>query len=337
MPTESIRRVVRGAQSGVPKYTRELVASVRERNARTEVSPALDLADFTQRDLAALWIGHATVLLRVGGMTILTDPVFSDRVGMTVGGVTFGVKRLIPPAVDVDHLPKIDLVLLSHAHFDHLDRPSLKRLAAGPARGAPVVTALNTSRLVPEGFGQISELPWDRDLRMGELSIRALRPAHWGARTAVDRHRLFNSYLLESSTRRVLFAGDTALTDAFDRVGPVNLSVFGIGAYDPWESDHATPEQVWSMYTRMSGGTPAGRLLPMHHSTFALGREPIDEPMKRLLDVSAGSFKRLVAYHPGLMWCQSGAHGGKFVPPLSARAAVGDAAPASWLTTGRPA
>jgi len=303
MPGHGILQVVRGAQAGVPKYTRELVASVRESRTRTEVEPALSLDDFAGRDLAALWIGHATVLLRMGGKTILTDPVFSERIGMMLGGLTLGVKRLIPPAVDVGHLPKIDLVLLSHAHFDHLDRPSLKRLAAGPGRGAPVVTAMNTSRLIPSGFGDVGELAWDREIRIGDLTIRAMRPVHWGARTAVDRHRRFNSYLLETPDRRVLFAGDTALTDAFDRVGPVDLSMFGIGAYDPWEAQHATPEQVWSMYSRMSGGSPAGRLLPMHHSTFALGREPIDEPMRRLVVVSGERTDRLVAFRPGQLWC----------------------------------
>jgi L-ascorbate metabolism protein UlaG (beta-lactamase superfamily) len=308
-----------GAQSGVPKYTRELLASVRERNRRPRIEPALSLGDFASRDLAALWIGHATVLLRVGGRTILTDPVFSERVGMTLGGVTFGVRRILPPAVDVEHLPAIDLVLLSHAHFDHLDRPSLSRLAQGPARNAAVVTAQNTRRLVPTGFASVTELPWGRAMDVGGVRLTALRPEHWGARTAVDRHRRFNAYLIESAARRVLFAGDTAETDAFDRVGPADISIFGIGAYDPWEEQHATPEQVWRMYTRMSGGTPEGKLLPMHHSTFALGREPLDEPMKRLLHASAGNFRRLIAYHPGLMWCHTdgrgGTHGGVFVGP----------------------
>src|SRR6185369_8558322 len=192
---------------------------------------------------------------------------------------------------DVDHLPPIDVVMLSHAHFDHLDRPSLKRLAAGPAKGATVVTAQFTRKLVPPGFGDVLELPWRQVLRLGkpgcgegEVVVQAMQPEHWGARTAVDRHRRFNSYLLEAPGGRVLFAGDTAHTHAFDVLGPtgVDLAVFGIGAYDPWEHAHATPEQVWSMYTRLSGGSPRGALLPMHHSTFVLGREPLHEPIERL-------------------------------------------------------
>lgn len=298
-----LRRAMIGTRSAVPRYTREFMASMRERKHRHgPVQPEVDLAELRGARLGAFWIGHATVLLRVGGLNILTDPVFSRRVGMTLGGVTLGVARLKPPAVDVDHLPPIDLVLLSHAHFDHLDRPSLKRLALGPGLGATVLTATNTKRLVPPGFGDVIEVPWKRSVRIAGVTVSAVRPEHWGARTAVDRHRRFNSYLLECSHDRVLFAGDTAHTHAFDQIGAVDLSVFGIGAYDPWEGHHATPEQVWSMYTRLSGGRPQGWLLPMHHSTFALGREPLHEPMQRLKRVACPHEHHIVAETPGSMW-----------------------------------
>jgi hypothetical protein len=100
----------------------------------------------------------------------------------------------------------------------------------------------------------------------------------------------------------VLFAGDTAHTHAFDKVGPVDLAVFGIGAYDPWEGAHATPEQAWSMYTRLSGGTPRGHMLPMHHSTFVLGREPLHEPMIRLKRVADQHAAHIVVDTPGGLW-----------------------------------
>jgi L-ascorbate metabolism protein UlaG (beta-lactamase superfamily) len=205
--------------------------------------------------------------------------------------------------VDIDHLPPIDLVLLSHAHFDHLDRPSLTRLVKGPARGANVVTASNTKRLFPEGFAEVTELPWKRSARVGSgVTISAIRPEHWGARTAVDRHRRFNSYLLEGPHHRLLFAGDTAHTHAFDHVGAVDLAIFGIGAYNPWEEAHATPEQAWSMYTRLSGGSPRGRMLPMHHSTFILSKEPLDEPLRRLKRAASPHEEHIVAEMPGEMW-----------------------------------
>lgn len=302
-----IRRAAIATRSGLSRYPREVYHSIRDARAEAPVViPALDLADFESHPLAALWIGHATVLLRVGGMTLLTDPVFSSRVGLSLGGLTLGVRRVIPPAVDVEHLPEIDAVLLSHAHFDHFDRPSLRRLMDGPARHATIVTAANTRRLVPRPRTRVIELAWDTaaeiEGRNGGLTIAALRPNHWGARTALDRHRRFNSYLLNNDAARVLFAGDSAHTDAFRALGPVDLSIFGIGAYDPWEHAHATPEQVWAMYLDMGRGRPHGSLLPMHHSTFVLGREPLDEPLRRLIAAAGVHTNRLVAFRPGMFW-----------------------------------
>ncbi len=330
-PVPGVRRVmhraVTGARGAVPRYTRELIASVSEGlNGHARVEPAAQIDTFTHSSLAALWIGHATVLLHVGGVgglggiTILTDPVFSRRIGMRLGTLTLGLARIAPPALDIAHLPPIDLVLLSHAHFDHLDRPSLKRLVGAgthprhdefkhsrtaPARNAAVITATHTRRLIPQGFGEITELPWQRSARFGHLTITAIKPEHWGARTAYDRHRRFNSYLIESPTHRILFAGDTAHTHAFDHLGPVDLAIFGIGAYNPWEHAHATPEQVWSMYTHLAGPTPEprGRLLPMHHSTFILSREPVDEPLRRLRQIAGAHYAtHIVAEKPGALW-----------------------------------
>lgn len=305
-----LQRAVAATKCGVPRYTRELIASVRElRNPqgrvdadRTDHLIAPFVRPHSTGSVDALWIGHATILLRIGSTTILTDPVFSSRIGVTLGSMTFGLRRVRPAALDVHHLPTIDLVLLSHAHFDHFDRPSLRKLASGPAAAATVVTASHTRRLLPSGFGSVIELPWRRSVRIKDVTISAMRPTHWGARTAVDRHRAFNSYLIEGSHRRVLFAGDTAATDAFDRLGAVDLAIFGIGAYDPWEHAHATPEQVWDMYTRLSGGVASGQILPMHHSTFVLGREPLDEPMQRLLSVARADTPRIVAALPGDVW-----------------------------------
>lgn len=307
---DTVRRLALGTQSGIERYSRHLLSTVRGDPEHPPAAP-LDLSRLLASPLGVAALGHATVLLRINGRTILTDPVFSHRIGMTVAGTTFGLARLAPPAVDVERLPRIDAVLISHAHFDHLDRPSLARLAAGPARGATVITALNTRRLIPEGFGQIVELPWGADHADIGLSVRALKPQHWGARAAIDHHRRFNAYVLESDHgggRRVFFAGDTGDTHAFDRVGPVDLSIFGIGAYDPWEQAHATPEQVWRMFLRQCDAGEGARcdqrlprLLPMHHSTFELGREPIDEPLRRLRAI-AGESGRLVAETPGSLW-----------------------------------
>src|SRR4051812_9280846 len=132
------------------------------------------------RGLYAAWIGHSTVLLKADGVTILTDPVFSARVGIGLGPVTLGIKRLVQPALPLVELPRIDLILLSHAHMDHFDLPSLRRLES---RGTTVVTAAKTSDLLRvRRYGRVQELGWDETATAGPLTIRAFRVNHWGAR-----------------------------------------------------------------------------------------------------------------------------------------------------------
>lgn len=249
---------------------------------------------------AACWLGHCSVMLRLGGLTILTDPVLSHVVGPRLAGRTFGAHRLSPSVASAGSLPSPDLVLISHAHYDHLDRPTLAALAGSPSSQTRVITARRTSRLIPRGFSSISELHWGNTIEVQGLRITALRPKHWGARHIWDVHRGYNSYLLEADGSRVLFAGDTAMTSAFDSLGPIDLAIFGIAAYDPWIHAHANPEQVWSMATSM----PARALLPVHHSTFNLSNEPPDEPVRRLLEAAAAPLPlpqapRIILASPG--------------------------------------
>jgi L-ascorbate metabolism protein UlaG (beta-lactamase superfamily) len=255
-----------------------------------------DLSGWENYELAACWIGHATVLLRIHGMTILTDPVLSNRIGVGLGLMTGGPRRLVGPALTAAQLPEVDLILISHAHFDHLDRPTLARL---PKR-IPVVTAHQTKDLVRDlGYRDVTELHWgDRlDFENG-LRLTAREVAHWGARTFYDMHRGFNAYLIESPRRRVLYGGDTAYFDGFRDIGPVDLAIVGIGAYDPYVAAHATPEQAWEMANHVR----AARVLPMHHSTFRLGHEPDNEPIERLLTAAGGDAARVCVREVGGMW-----------------------------------
>lgn len=304
-------KVVRaGVRSSLKRYPRELLESVRTHRQGRRLEPvaskgaasadsgrsrsAFTLAEYSS--LAASWLGHATVLLRVNGLTILTDPVLSTRIGPSIGRLTMGLGRMAEPVLRPEDLPPVDVIAISHAHFDHLDRATLRALAS---ERTTVVTARHTRRLIPRGFGGVIELDWGRRLELGTLAFSAIRPAHWGARTAWDRHRGYNSYLIESEGRRVLYAGDTARTHAFNALGTVDLAIFGIGAYDPWEHAHATPEQVWSMFNAAGGRW----LLPIHHSTFKLSDEHPDEPMQRLLAVAGEAAKsRIVHCKPGEVW-----------------------------------
>lgn len=281
------------------RYPRELVRDLRRVNDHSH-DPA-DFAREWERACAAVedggrpaaaWLGHCTVLVRLGGKTILTDPVLSSRIGVGIGPVTLGVRRIGLPPVLARDLPPIDVVVLSHPHFDHLDKPTLRAIRRPET---VVVTARNTRRLIPRGFGAVHEIDWGGQQQIAGLNFSALRPAHWGARTAWDRHRGYNSYLIEGSNGKVLFAGDTAFTDAYDAIPGADLAIFGIGAYEPWIHHHASPEQVWTMFSAMRGA----HLLPVHHSTFVLSAEPLHEPMERLLAVAGERSHQVIAARPG--------------------------------------
>ena len=293
------RRVLKATRSGLKRYPRALYESLR--NPFAHRSPVLTAGPIPPRiddhPLAAMWLGHGSVLVRMCGVNVMMDPVFSERIGVTVGGVTIGLPRLCPMPFDPRALPEIDLVLISHAHFDHLDRPSLRGLVSGRTM---VVTARRTRKLIPPGFGRIAELDWGQEMVFKGLRIEAVQPAHWGARTALDRRRGYNSYVIreDKDHHAVLLTGDTALTDAFARVDGLSLAVFGIGSYEPWEHAHATPEQAWQMFQ----GSRAAKLLPVHHSTFPMGDEGEGEPMRRLLAAAGDEADRVIIAEPGAVW-----------------------------------
>lgn len=238
------------------------------------------IATWSTEGVQAAWIGHSTVLIRIDGFTILTDPVFSTRIGIKVGPVTVGMKRLVDPALKLADLPRPDLILLSHAHMDHLDRPSLRKLEN---RGTTVITAASTSDLLRVNrYRSVHELRWDESRQVGPAKIRAFEVKHWGARTRTDVHRGYNGYLIEAGRYRIVFGGDTAYTDLFRKLRSskaVDLAIMPIGAYDPWIHAHCNPEQALAMANHAG----AEFVLPVHHRTFKLSSEPLNEPIERLL------------------------------------------------------
>lgn len=243
------------------------------------------------RGLYAAWLGHSTVLLRIDGFTILTDPVFSTRAGLDLGLFTLGPKRLVAPALALAELPRIDLVLLSHAHMDHLDIASLRQLEN--RRTALVTAARTTDLLRPGRYARVTELGWGGHTVEGPLAIQAFRVNHWGARMRTDTYRGYNAYVIEAGRYRVLFGGDTAYTTAFRGVKssrPFDLAIMPVGAYNPWIHYHCTPEQAW----QMAGDAGAEFFLPVHHQTFPLSSEPYLEPIERVYQ-AAGSHADRVA------------------------------------------
>ena len=251
---------------------------------RRPVVPAFDRPqpqDWPNDRLTASWLGHSTVLLNFFGVTILTDPVLFPRIGIRLPFLTVGPKRLTQPALTFDELPPIDLILLSHAHFDHLDTRTLHRFG----KRTQVVTAPRTRDLLRwTRLREITELRWGETHQVstarGDLLVRAFRVNHWGARLQYDNYRGYNGYLIERQGRRVLFSGDTALTNDFESLRdgqPCDLAIMGIGAYQPWIRSHCTPEQA----VTMADMAEARFILPVHHQTFQLSFEPFHEPIGR--------------------------------------------------------
>jgi L-ascorbate metabolism protein UlaG (beta-lactamase superfamily) len=261
-----------------------------------------DFSKWTDRGIHAAWLGHSTVLLKVDGTTILTDPVFSNRVGLNFGPLTLGIKRLVEPAIGIKHLPKIDLVLLSHAHMDHFDVPSLRSLEN---KGTSVVTAHRTSDLLRlDRWKNVEELTWGGRAQAGQAEIKAFEVKHWGARMRTDVFRGYNGYTLTIGRYRILFGGDTAGTHLFRDVRnakPYDLAIMPVGAYNPWIRYHCNPEEAW----QMANDARSEFFFPVHHQTFQLSSEPYSEPIERVLTAAGNNPDRVVVKRIGQQWSMS--------------------------------
>ena len=285
------------ARSVAPNYWRQYRS---ERDRLILTTPNLPRPHlWPETGLHAAWLGHSTVLLKVDGFTILTDPVLGSRCGVRIGPVTVGLKRLVAPALVRAQLPPIDLIVLSHAHFDHFDQATLRALEGS---GTKVITAPSTSDLLRvKRYSSVRELNWGESIEVGPAKLRALQVSHWGARIQTDTHRGYNGYLIETGGRRIVFGGDTAYTDSFRAVRgarAVDLAIMPIGAYDPWIRVHCNPEQAW----RMAQDCGAEAVLPVHHKTFKLSREPYEEPIERLLGAAGADESAVILQDIGQEW-----------------------------------
>jgi L-ascorbate metabolism protein UlaG (beta-lactamase superfamily) len=195
--------------------------------------------------------------------------------------------------LEFHELPHIDLVLLSHAHFDHIDTRTLSCFG----QDTQTVTAPRTRNLLRwTRLRKITEIGWNEAHRVataaGETLVRAFRVKHWGARMQYDNHRGYNGYVIEREGRRVIIAGDTALTNHFADLRdhrPYDLAIMGIGAYEPWIRSHCTPEQA----VAMAKGAGARFIMPVHHQTFKLSFEPFHEPIERFTAALADGPERI--------------------------------------------
>jgi L-ascorbate metabolism protein UlaG (beta-lactamase superfamily) len=272
----------------------------RLRERRVEIAPAPHRPrpeEWRDDRLTVAWLGHATVLINFYGTWLLTDPALRQRVGLRVPGVlTVGPRRLVQPALTARELPALDAVLVSHAHMDHCDTGTLARLP----RTARAVVQRGNGDLVRR-FRRVDELAWGQSVEVDGARVESIEVSHWGARKLTDSQRGYGGFLVEKNGRAIVFGGDTADTRAFGRLrerANIVLAMMPIGAYDPYIYAHANPEQSWRMAREMG----ATYFLPMHHSTFRLSREPVGEPVERLLAVAGRERWRMALTEIGQTW-----------------------------------
>lgn len=280
----------------MPGLKRTFLSRSKCQRPGPELNTRLALSEWPDTGLTVAWLGHSSVLLRLDGCWLLLDPALRDRIGIRVGPLTVGPRRLRRPALEARDLPPLDAVLISHAHMDHLDLGTLRRLP----KTTRVITASGTADLLRR-FKDITELAWGETTKVGDVTIEAIPARHWGARTITDRHRGYGGYLLEGARHRVVYTGDTAFHTGYDFLrerGTIDLAILPIGAYDPWIDNHANPEESWAMGRQMN----ATHILPVHHQTFRLSREPDGEPLERLFRVAGDERWRIAATGLGETW-----------------------------------
>ncbi|MFI5399892.1 MAG: MBL fold metallo-hydrolase [SAR324 cluster bacterium] len=249
-----------------------------------ENHPDLHLNPAPGQDQAAItFVNHATVLIQLPNLTILTDPIWSERAGPVNW---FAAKRVRRPGIPFEQLPKIDLVLVSHNHYDHLDLDTLKRLNATFAPRF-LVPLGNKALLESEGIGRVEELDWWDQVTLGPDSRVILTPAqHFSSRGLFDQNKsLWGSYLIQHDGRSVYFAGDTGYSSHFAeirrRFGAVDLAFLPIGANEPrafMTLAHMNPADAVQAHVDLG----AQYSVPIHFGTFHLGIEPIDQPLTDL-------------------------------------------------------
>jgi len=236
------------------------------------------------------WIGHATVLINFYGKIILTDPVFFEAVGVYIEGYIFGPRRASLPALLLDEIPKPDIVLLSHAHMDHMDYKTLKALTEKFPNELDCIVAYNTKDVVEEfKWKSLQEVDWEQSIKLNGVRFKGIEVKHFGWRYPgekdrsagyIDDGRSFNGFVMERDGKKILFGGDTTFTDKFKKQKDekVDIAIMPIGAYKPWRKYHCTPEEALVMAQYHLG---AKYFIPIHTKTFDSGTM-IYEPLNWL-------------------------------------------------------
>tara|TARA_Y100000741_G_scaffold36443_1_gene25621 strand:- start:161 stop:1159 length:999 start_codon:yes stop_codon:yes gene_type:complete len=263
---------------------KKLDMTVPEDHAVSKEKVLSDLNKFKNDDYIA-WIGHATFIIKLGEITIITDPVFSKNAGPLI----FGPKRFVKPALNLREIPKIDLFLLTHNHYDHQDMMTIRRF---PYKNSKVLLPLKLGKYFSRnGYKDVNEMDWYDEIQVNEkLKVTFLPAVHWSKRSLTDTNKsLWGNFLIEYDGKKILFACDTGVGNIYkdlgDKYGPIDISFINIGAYNFYpmmpikdkSTFHTNPEQALSIGRDLK----SRKIIGMHWGTFVLSLEPIMEPLTR--------------------------------------------------------
>ena len=246
-----------------------------------------DLERFKDDDYIG-WIGHATFLIKLGNTTIITDPVFSKNAGPLI----FGPKRFTEPALNLNEIPKTDLFLLTHNHYDHQDMSTIRRY---PYKNSKVLVPLKLGKYFSKyRFKDVNEMDWYEEIKVNnDIKVTFLPAVHWSKRSLTDTNKtLWGNFLIEYMDKKIFFACDTGVGNIYkelgNKFGPIDLTLINIGAYNfypmiPYKDKsayHTNPEEALSIAQNLK----SKKVIGMHWGTFVLSLEPIMEPPARFKD-----------------------------------------------------
>ena len=249
-----------------------------------------------KNDNYIFWIGHATFLIKLGETTIITDPVFEKNMGPLI----FGPKRYVKPAINLDELPKVDLFLLTHNHYDHLSTRTIQKFSN---KNAKVLTPLKLGKyFTRNGYRDVSEMDWYEEIQVNDLKITLVPAVHWSKRSLWDTNKtLWGSFIIEYKGKKIFFACDTGYGNIYKELGkkygPIDLTLINIGAYNFYPMStvkdksayHTNPEEALEIGRDLK----SKKLIGMHWGTVVLSLEPILEPPKRFKNSA-----KLYGYEP---------------------------------------
>lgn len=269
-----------------PFLLRRIFGFSRRGNAASPFSMPLPIPNFKafmEDSNCVVWIGQSTVLVRMEGVTFLTDPVWSERASPFSW---YGPKRITPVPFPLDSLPPVDFVLISHDHYDHLDLATIQFLGK---RGVTFFVPLGLKTWFADiGIKNVVELDWDQESTFKSFAVHCIKAQHFSGRSPWQRNtRLWCGWVVIGKEKHLYFAGDTGYFQGFSeigqRLGPFDLVCVPIGAYQPeviMRPVHLNPEESLQVFRELGGKN----LLPIHWGTFILSDEPVDEPPRRLIE-----------------------------------------------------